>query len=710
MEYKDILTDLNEAQNAAVTTDAPHALILAGAGSGKTKVLVHRVAWYLQTGQSLDHGILAVTFTNKAAGEMKGRIQNLMGRSVQNMWIGTFHGIAHRFLKLHWKEAGLKESFQIIDSDDQLRVIRRIVRDLELDESGWSAKEIQYKINSWKERGLRSKKVPKANDRIEDVLKTVYHDYELVCERSSSVDFAELLLRVYELWSTQPRIKEDYLQRFRHILVDEFQDTNRLQYEWLKLLVGEKGNLFVVGDDDQSIYSWRGAKVENMQLFQRNFPDHEIVRLEQNYRSTSNILEAANSLITNNSKRIGKRLWTDGIEGEKIKLYSAYNERDEARYVVESIKNSFERGMNLSSHAVLYRVSAQSRVLEDALRENDVSYRVFGGFRFYERAEVKDVMAYLRLLFSREDDPAFERVINFPPRGIGLKTMEKVRLLAKNEQLSLWLAFSQLSELGQVSSKARAAFEQFSSQITSFKEICSFEDLGDIIIKIVDIFDLENHYKKDKQGRGLDKIENLQELVAAARDFSPIEGEEPLSAFLAHAALESGEDQADSESDYVQLMTLHSAKGLEFKQVFLVGLEEGLFPHQRSLSDLGQLEEERRLCYVGITRAEETLTMTYALSRQLHGSEHRAGLSRFVREIPADLIDEIRVGGSYLSAKSNIAVEKGFAIGQSVFHKVFGNGVILGIEGMGGNSRVQVNFEDGGTKWLVTSYAGLETR
>ena len=710
MEYRDILNDLNEAQNAAVTTDASYALILAGAGSGKTKVLVHRVAWYLQTGQSLDHGILAVTFTNKAAGEMKGRIQNLMGRSVQNMWIGTFHGIAHRFLKLHWKEAGLNESFQIIDSDDQLRVIRRIVRDLELDESGWSAKEIQYRINSWKEKGLRSKKIPKANDRIEGVLRTIYHEYEKVCERSSSVDFAELLLRVYELWSTQPRIKEDYRHRFRHILVDEFQDTNRLQYEWLKLLVGGEGNLFVVGDDDQSIYSWRGAKVENMQLFQKNFTDHEIVRLEQNYRSTSNILEAANSLITNNSKRIGKRLWTNGTEGEKIKLYSAYNERDEARYVVESIKSSFERGMNLSSHAVLYRVSAQSRVLEDALRENDVSYRVFGGFRFYERAEVKDVMAYLRLLFSREDDPAFERVINFPPRGIGLKTMEEVRRLAKNEQLSLWLAFSQLSELGQVSSRARAAFDQFSTQITSFKEICSFEDLGDIIIKVVDIFDLENHYKKDKQGRGLDKIENLQELVAAARDFSPIEGEEPLSAFLAHAALESGEDQADSESDYVQLMTLHSAKGLEFKQVFLVGLEEGLFPHQRSLSDLGQLEEERRLCYVGITRAEETLTMTYALSRQLHGSEHRAGLSRFVREIPADLIDEIRVGGSYLSAKSNTAVEKGFAIGQSVYHKVFGNGVILGIEGMGGNSRVQVNFEDSGTKWLVTSYAGLETR
>ena len=710
MEYKDILMDLNEAQNAAVTTDAPHALILAGAGSGKTKVLVHRVAWYLQTGQSLDHGILAVTFTNKAAGEMKGRIQNLMGRSVQNMWIGTFHGIAHRFLKLHWREAGLKESFQIIDSDDQLRVIRRIVRDLELEESGWSAKEIQYKINSWKEKGLRSKKVPKANDRIEDVLKTVYHDYEVVCERSSSVDFAELLLRVYELWSTQPRIKEDYHLRFRHILVDEFQDTNRLQYEWLKLLVGDKGNLFVVGDDDQSIYSWRGAKVENMQLFQRDFPDHEIVRLEQNYRSTSNILEAANSLITNNSKRIGKRLWTNGTDGEKIKLYSAYNEIDEARYVVESIKNSFEKGMNLSSHAVLYRVSAQSRVLEDALRENDVSYRVFGGFRFYERAEVKDVMAYLRLLFSIEDDPAFERVINFPPRGIGLKTMEEVRLLAKNEQLSLWLAFSQLSALGQVSSRARAAFEQFFTQITSLKEICSFEDLGDIIIKVVDIFDLENHYKKDKQGRGLDKIENLQELVAAARDFSPIDGEEPLSAFLAHAALESGEGQADSESDYVQLMTLHSAKGLEFKQVFLVGLEEGLFPHQRSLPDLGQLEEERRLCYVGITRAEETLTMTYALSRRLHGSEHRAGPSRFVREIPTDLIDEIRVGGVYLSAKANIAVEKGFAIGQSVFHKVFGNGVILGVEGMGGNSRVQVNFEDSGTKWLVTSYAGLETR
>ena len=710
MEHSDILTDLNEAQNVAVTTDASHALILAGAGSGKTKVLVHRVAWYLQTGQSLDHGILAVTFTNKAAGEMKGRIQNLMGRSVQNMWIGTFHGIAHRFLKIHCKEAGLKESFQIIDSDDQLRLIRRIVRDLELDESGWSAKEIQYRINSWKEKGLRAKKVPKANDRVEDVLRVVYHEYEIVCERSSSVDFAELLLRVYELWSAQPIIKEDYRQRFRHILVDEFQDTNRLQYEWLKLLVGDKGNLFVVGDDDQSIYSWRGAEAENMQLFQKNFPDHEIVRLEQNYRSTSNILEAANSLITNNSKRIGKRLWTNGTEGEKIKLYSAYNERDEARYVVESIKNSFENGINLSNHAILYRVSAQSRVLEDALRENDVSYRVFGGFRFYERAEVKDVMGYLRLLFSKEDDPAFERIINFPPRGIGLKTMEEVRRVARNEQLSLWLAFSQLSKLRQISSKASASFEQFCAQINSFNEKCSFEDLGDIIIKIIDIFELEKHYKKDKQGRGLDKIENLQELTVAARDFTPSDGEEPLSAFLAHAALESGEGQAHSESDYVQLMTLHSAKGLEFKQVFLVGLEEGLFPHQRSLPDLSQLEEERRLCYVGITRAEENLTMTYALSRQLHGSEHRAGLSRFVREIPVDLIDEIRVGGSYVSVKSSIAVEKGFAIGQSVFHKVFGNGVILGVEGMGGNSRVQVNFEDSGTKWLVTSYAGLETR
>ena len=529
-------------------------------------------------------------------------------------------------------------------------------------------------------------------------------------ERSSSVDFAELLLRVYELWNTQPRIKEDYLQRFRHILVDEFQDTNRLQYEWLKLLVGDKGNLFVVGDDDQSIYSWRGAKVENMQLFQKNFPEHEIVRLEQNYRSTSNILEAANSLITNNSKRIGKRLWTDGIEGEKIKLYSAYNERDEARYVVESIKNSFEKGMNLSSHAVLYRVSAQSRVLEDALRENDVGYRVFGGFRFYERAEVKDVMAYLRLLFSREDDPAFERVINFPPRGIGLKTMEDVRRLLKMSNCLYGLLFLSCLNSAKFLQGLVRPLKQFSAQVTSFKEICSFEDLGDIIIKIVDIFQLEKQYKKDKQGRGLDKIENLQELVVASRDFSPVDGEDPLSAFLAHAALESGEGQADSESDYVQLMTLHSAKGLEFKQVFLVGLEEGLFPHQRSLPDLGQLEEERRLCYVGITRAEETLTMTYALSRQLHGSEHRAGLSRFVREIPADLIDEIRVGGSYLSVKSNIAVEKGFAIGQSVFHKVFGNGVILGVEGMGGNSRVQVNFEDSGTKWLVTSYAGLETR
>ncbi len=713
MEDEKLLKELNDAQRRAVRSDSSQALILAGAGSGKTKVLVHRIAWYLHTGQSLDQGILAVTFTNKAASEMRFRIQRLINRSVDAMWVGTFHGIAHRLLRIHWKDARLNESFQIIDSDDQLRVIRRAMRDLEMENSGWSPKEAQSKINGWKETGHRADQVPMLNDRSEDILRRVYCEYEEICDRSSLVDFTELLLRVHDLWRSCPTIMESYRNRFRHVLVDEFQDTNRLQYKWLKMLVGERGSLFVVGDDDQSIYSWRGAKVENMQLFRKDYPQHEIVRLEQNYRSTSTILEAANSLISNNVSRIGKRLWTNGTEGERIKLYAAYNELDEARYVVDSIESSFDKGLNLSNHAILYRVSAQSRVLEDALREKGLNYRVYGGFRFYERSEIKDVIAYLRLIYSREDDSAFERVINFPPRGIGLKSMEGVRRFAREASVPLWAAFCQLIELDKVSVRASSAFRKFSESIGSLESQLSQIDLPSLIDAIVEAFDLEGHYKKDKAGKGLDKVENLQELTAAARDFIPEGEQEVLGAFLAHAALESGEGQAESGTDCVQLMTIHSAKGLEFKQVFIVGLEEGLFPHQRSLTNLGQLEEERRLCYVGITRAEENLDITYAMSRRLHGSEFKTGISRFVKEIPVDLFEEVRLKGApaavFRSQKSE-DIQAPFSLGQPVFHKVFGEGVVLGVEGSGSNSRVQVNFEASGTKWLVASYAGLVTR
>jgi DNA helicase-2/ATP-dependent DNA helicase PcrA len=710
-----ILDSLNAAQREAVTVSAPHALVLAGAGSGKTRVLVHRIAWYLETGQAAPKGILSVTFTNKAAAEMRNRIESLLRRPVGGMWVGTFHGIAHRLLRAHWREADLPEHFQILDSEDQLRVIRRTLRSMNLDESEWPAKESQWFINARKDEGLRPKHIDDNGDLTSRTLIDAYQAYEDACARAGLVDFAELLLRAHELWRDRPGLLRHYQERFRHVLVDEFQDTNTLQYGWLRQLVGEHGNLFVVGDDDQSIYSWRGAKVENMQRFQREFPNNEIIRLEQNYRSTGNILAAANALIENNPSRLGKELWTDGEKGEPITLYVAYNDIDEARFVVERMSQWHDQGGRFDECAVLYRVSAQSRVLEDALRQADIPYRVHGGFKFYERAEIKDTLAYLRLAFVRGDDSAFERVVNTPTRGVGQRSIEALRNTARLEQITLWEATRRIVATRELGARAVGALERFQNLIDRLSVAIEGKELSRVIETVVEHSGLVDHYKKEKGDRGLDRIENLEELVTAARDFTPGDNAEEMplvSAFLSHAALEAGEGQAGANEDSVQLMTLHSAKGLEFPQVFLVGVEEGLFPHQRSSEDPRQLEEERRLCYVGITRAMRHLTICHAESRRLHGSDYYPQPSRFIREIPGNLLQEVRLGGR-VSGIGNGGIEEnqsdtGLTLGQRVLHKSFGEGVVLHLEGRGENARVQVNFEDDGIKWLVAAYAGLE--
>ncbi|MGE4618048.1 MAG: DNA helicase II [Gammaproteobacteria bacterium] len=711
-----ILAPLNERQRDAVASASSQVLVLAGAGSGKTRVLVHRVAWYLDTGQASPHGILAVTFTNKAAAEMRSRIETLIRRPIGGMWVGTFHNIAHRILRAHWREAGLPEHFQIIDSEDQQRVIRRAIRGLDLDDNEWPPKEAQWFINARKDEGLRPDHVDDCGDGALRTLIDIYRAYEDACGRAGLVDFAELLLRAHELWQATPGLLRHYRERFWHVLVDEFQDTNAIQYAWLRQLVGNDGSVFVVGDDDQSIYGWRGAQVENMQRFRNHFPGHELVRLEQNYRSTANILNAANALIAHNPSRLGKELWTKDAEGEPLTLYAAYNDLDEARFCVDRITQWREHGGRLSECAVLYRVSAQSRVLEDALRQADLPYRVYGGFRFYERQEIKDALAYVRLASMRVDDAAFERIVNTPTRGIGQRSLEAVRDVARRERITLWEAARRLIETRELTARAVGAFGRFMDLIDRMSVATGALELPELLKHVIAMSGLIDHYRKEKGERGLDRIDNLEELVTAARDFEPAEEDEDvplLAAFLTHAALESGEGQAEAYEDGVQMMTLHSAKGLEFPQIFLVGLEEGLFPHKRSSEDPEQLEEERRLCYVGITRAMRKLVLTYAESRRLHGSEYYPQPSRFLRELPAELIEEVRLGGRVSASRSPVLAgeagnDYGLELGQRVEHKIFGEGVILHLEGHGENSRVQVNFESEGVKWLVAAYAGLE--
>jgi DNA helicase-2/ATP-dependent DNA helicase PcrA len=722
MDVTPILDPLNDAQREAVSAPPGPVLVLAGAGSGKTRVLVHRIAWLIEVEQVSPLGILAVTFTNKAAAEMRGRIQALLDMPVNHLWVGTFHGLAHRLLRRHWREARLPEGFQILDAEDQQRLIRRIVRAQDLDDSTWVPREIAWFINGNKDDGLRPSQLDDHGDDTRRQLIRLYQLYEDACQQAGVVDFAELLLRAYELWQHNPELLAQYRRRFRHILVDEFQDTNAIQYGWLRLLAGDTGLPFVVGDDDQSIYGWRGAKMEHMRRFQRDFPGTRVIKLEQNYRSTRTILRAANAIIANNSGRLGKELWTEGSEGTPIRLYRAYNERDEAEFVVGRIQDWVRQGNRRSEVAVLYRSNAQSRVFEEFLLRAKVPYRVYGGLRFFERAEIKDALAYLRLIANRDDDPSFERVVNVPTRGIGARTIDLVREYAKANSLSMWKA-AQVMAAADAGRGGRSvqAFLLLVEQMARETDGLALHEQVDHVIRRSG---LRDHVRKEPRDRAEARLENLDELVSAARSFDAAESgmdeEEPmppLAAFLAHAALESGDAQADAWDDCVQMMSLHSAKGLEFPLVFLTGLEDGLFPHRRSLNDAEGLEEERRLCYVGATRAMSELYLTLAEQRRLHGTDSFGVPSRFIQEIPAELIEEVRprirvaqpvFRRDSVSMSAPLEAAPGVKLGQRVRHGTFGEGIVLNYEGAGAHARVQVNFERAGAKWLVMSYANLE--
>ena len=723
MDVTKILDPLNDDQRQAVAAPAGHMLVLAGAGSGKTRVLVHRIAWVLATNEATSHSVLAVAFTNKAAGEMRGRIEQMLERPAGGMWVGTFHGLAHRMLRAHWRDAGLPEGFQILDSDDQLRAIKRVMRELNLDEARWPPRQAQGFINGRKDEGIRPQHInPGADPWLETMART-YTGYEAFCERAGVVDFAELLLRVHEMLRDCEDILTHYRQRFTHVLVDEFQDTNAIQYAWLRMMAGDRGWMFCVGDDDQSIYGWRGARIENIQQFTNDFNDVLTVRLEQNYRSTGNILSAANHLIANNHGRLGKNLWTDGSDGEPVYLYRAFNDIDEARFVVGRIQQWIEEGNRRDEVALLYRVSAQSRVLEEALLATGVPYRVHGGLRFYERAEIKNALAYLRLVANRNDDTAFERVVNTPTRGIGARTVDAIRLAAREQGLSMWDASQALIEHTAIAARAANALQAFLQLVLQLANDVDGLPLEEMTAQAIESSGLVAFYKRDNLERAEARIENLGELVSAAREFDMPPDEErehnPLMDFLSHASLEAGDQQAAKWEDCVQLMTLHSAKGLEFPVVFLCGMEEGLFPHQRSSEDPSKLEEERRLCYVGMTRARQRLFLTHAESRRLHGQESFPAPSRFLREVPAELIEEVRASagssrplyrreGSDCGGLDDSALPGGLQLGQRVSHSKFGEGVVLNSEGQGAHARVQVNFEREGAKWLVLQYANLQ--
>ncbi len=727
MDVSHLLNSLNERQREAVAGPRGSSLILAGAGSGKTRVLIHRIAWLIEQEALSPYSILAVTFTNKAAAEMRGRLERLLAIPVRGMWVGTFHGIAHRLLRAHHRDAGLPQNFQILDADDQLRLVKRVMISLDVDEKKWPARQALWWINGQKDEGLRPSSIEDYGDPYLKTHLHIYRAYEEACRRGGMVDFAELLLRAHELWLKNPSVLKHYQDRFSALLVDEFQDTNTIQYAWLRVLAGNKDNLMVVGDDDQSIYGWRGAKIENIQQFTKDFSNASTVRLEQNYRSTANILTAANGLIDQNTGRLGKELWTDMGDGDPIQLYAAYNEIDEARYIVERIKSWSESGNLYSESAILYRSNAQSRVLEEALMRAQMPYRIYGGQRFFERVEIRNVLAYMRLVSNRDADAAFERVVNTPPRGIGGKSVAEIRALARAAEIPLWQAATKILDEGLLTGRARNAISAFLLMIEKLDEQTAEADLGELVEIVVEATGLKDYHAKEGGERGQARVENMAELVTAAKTYDPSEDyifdtdpdeqEVPslsiLDDFLSHAALEAGEGQGDLDQDCVQLMTMHSAKGLEFPLVFLAGLEDGLFPHMMSLEEPGRLEEERRLCYVGVTRAMKQLYLTYAESRRINGSETFNRPSRFIGEMPEEVIKEVRPQKVVVyprSAPSQIANEvvgTGLKIGQRVSHQKFGEGIILNYEGDGSSARVQVNFSEG-SKWLVMGYANLE--
>lgn len=755
-----LLDNLNDAQRDAVSAPQGNLLVLAGAGSGKTRVLVHRIAWMIEQEHLSPYSILAVTFTNKAAREMRTRLDGLLTLSARGMWVGTFHSIAHRLLRTHWQDARLIEHFQILDSDDQLRLIKRLLKDYNIDDEKFPPRQVANFISGCKEEGLRPLQVDTSGDAYLGQMVELYERYQNACEVAGLVDFGELLLRSLELLRDNPALLKHYRERFGHILVDEFQDTNTLQYLWLKLLAGERARLTVVGDDDQSIYGWRGAKVENLERFRTEFADTQVIRLERNYRSTEAILEAANGLIRNNSGRMGKELWTDVGEGECLSVYAGFNDLDEARFIVDTIAQAVkEEGMARRDIAILYRSNAQSRVLEQALLRAEMPYRIYGGHRFYERLEIKNALAYLRLLVTRNDDAALERVVNVPARGIGTKSIERLRAHARDEGMSLWDALHDAVATKAIGGRAATALTAFANLIDQLDNDTSGLPLDEQFDHVIKTTGLIEYHQAESGEKGQARVENLEELVSAARAFAqedggmrgldPTEpegeaaGEASLERFLAEAALDAGEQQADEFEDAVQMMTLHSAKGLEFPLVFMAGVEEGLFPHKMSMEEPGRLEEERRLCYVGITRAMQKLYLTYAEMRRLHGKETYQRPSRFIRELPPQLVEEVRMRGQvarpmserpdYAGYSSHGASHAGqgagqhmrprqslsqqteaagaglsLSLGQRVRHPMFGEGVIVNAEGQGDRARVQVSFEDHGDKWLVLGFAKLE--
>lgn len=724
MDISELLDGLNDKQREAVAAPLGNYLVLAGAGSGKTRVLTYRITWLVAVENISEGSILAVTFTNKAAAEMRSRIENTLAKyssqRLFGMWVGTFHSISHRLLRAHHLDAGLPQDFQILDSEDQLRLVKRLMKSHQYDEKIYPYKQACWYINNKKEEGLRPHQIDDNNDREEREWIKIYKIYQDACDRAGLVDFAELLLRAYELFLKKPLILQRYQQRFQHILVDEFQDTNNIQYAWIKLLAGEHGKVMIVGDDDQSIYGWRGAKIKNIHRFLQDFSQAQTIRLEQNYRSTGNILQSANQLIANNANRLGKNLWTAGEQGEPIDVYAAFNELDEALFVASQINRWLEDGGKLDDCAILYRSNSQSRVLEEALIRANIPYRIYGGMRFFERQEIKDALAYLRLIANRQDDAAFERVVNTPARSIGDRTLDILRNLARERQLTLWQATHIAIQENMLASRSATALLRFIELVNSLhrdtEEMPLFEQT-DFVIKHSGLYTM---YQQEKGEKGEVRIENLEELVSATKEFiKPDEAEDmtDLTAFLTHASLEAGEEQASPHQSYVEMMTLHSSKGLEFPRVFIVGMEEEIFPSSRSMMDMERLEEERRLAYVGITRAKQKLTLCYAESRRLYAKEERHFPSRFLNELPKECVREVRIRGTVTRAYNQAMVgqlkqetllsDSGWRIGQKVKHEKFGQGTIINIEGAENNTRLQIAFQGQGIKWLIAHLAKL---
>ena len=721
MDVTHILENLNDQQREAVTSEQQNIMVLAGAGSGKTRVLVHKVAWQIEAQQFSPSSIMAVTFTNKAANEMRSRIEELLEHPSPEIWCGTFHSLSHRILRKFHKEANLAPGFTILDSDDQLRIVKRLSKEMNLDDAKFPPRQSQWMINNWKDDGKRSKDVKDKGNFYTQTVKDLYIKYEQACAHDNLVDFAELILLSYEIIVRNSSICDYFFKRFDSILIDEFQDTNTIQYKWLQAVTAPKAKVTAVGDDDQSIYGWRGARVENVKAFSKDFKDVHIIKLEQNYRSTNKILSAANTVIQNNSDRLGKNLWTESLEGDNLTLYAAFNEQEEARFIASSSKDWMDGGGCYEDIAILYRSNAQSRALEEAFLRASIPYRIYGGLRFYDRLEIKNAVSYLRVIFNNSDNPAFERSISNPTRGVGAKTLEKIRTKSTEDNLSYLKAAATLIDEGQVKGKGATGIKAYLDFILETAQSLDSLNLSEIVENINTDSGLYDFHKKEPGEKGKTRTENLDELVSAAKDFelsfdADHNKQEIVEQFLDNISLDAGDRQADAHEDAVQLMTLHSAKGLEFKLVFLTGMEESLFPHGRSMESPAQLEEERRLCYVGITRAMQKLYLTYAESRRLHGTDIFNPPSRFLKEIPAELIDEIRpraqTTAPYARKRSSsfndTTSDIGFSLGDKVSHPSFGDGIVLNYEGVGESASIQINFEAVGTKWLMLSYAKLK--